>query len=205
VVIQVAVRASTPLTHAGLIGLLRASPDLTVLPEADDAAADVAVVCGSRLNQELVAMLRCAPFFARAPVVLVVAEITEPELRAALGHRVVAILPRAAATADRLTRSVRAAAESPGVMPPHAVRELRRHIERLRSDNLTPHVAEAGLTRREIDVLRLMADGLDSTEVASELRYSERTVKKVIHGVTRRLSLRNRSHAVAYAVRAGLI
>jgi DNA-binding CsgD family transcriptional regulator len=42
-------------------------------------------------------------------------------------------------------------------------------------------------------------------EIADELRYSERTVKNVIDGVTRRLELRNRSHAVAYAVRCGSI
>jgi DNA-binding NarL/FixJ family response regulator len=205
VVIQVAVRASTPLIHAGLVGLLRPRPEFRVLPEPDDAAADVAVVCGRRLTRDVVAMLRRAPFSARASAVLIVSEISEPELLVALEHRVVTILSRSAVTVDRLARSVSAAAESPGVMSPHAVRELRRHIERLRNENRPPHDAHVGLSPREIDVLRLMADGLDSHEVASELRYSERTVKKVIHGVTRRLNLRNRSHAVAYAVRAGVI
>ena len=61
------------------------------------------------------------------------------------------------------------------------------------------------LTPREIDVLRLMADGLDTNEIAGELCYSERTVKNVIYGVTHRLKLRNRSHAVAYALRTGMI
>jgi DNA-binding NarL/FixJ family response regulator len=54
-------------------------------------------------------------------------------------------------------------------------------------------------------VLRLVADGLDTTEIARRMAYSERTVKNVIHDVTTRLNLRNRSHAVAYAVREGLI
>jgi DNA-binding CsgD family transcriptional regulator len=71
---------------------------------------------------------------------------------------------------------------------------------------LQPHgLSTAGLTPREIDVLRLMADGLDTAEIASQLCYSERTVKNVIYGVTNRLKLRNRSHAVAYALRAGEI
>jgi DNA-binding NarL/FixJ family response regulator len=205
VVIHVALRAPTPLSHAGLTGFLRSRPEFDVLPEADDAAADVAVVCCNRLTQDVVAMLRRAPFSARASVVLIVSEITEAELLVALGYRVAAILPRAAVTADQLAQSVTAAAESPGVMPPHVVRELLRHIERLRQEILTPRETEAGLSPREIDVLRLMADGLDTNEVANELSYSERTVKKVIHGVTRRLNLRNRSHAVAYAVRAGII
>jgi DNA-binding NarL/FixJ family response regulator len=205
VVIRVAVRASTPLVHAGLVGLLRARPEFHVLPEPGDAAADAVVLCGHRLTRHVVAMLRRAPFSGRAPVVLIVSEISEPELLVALEHRVATILSRSAVTADRLAGSVSAAAESSGVMPPHAVGELRRHIERLRNESRPPRDAHAGLSPREVDVLRLIAEGLDSHEVASELRYSERTVKKVLHGVTRRLSLRNRSHAVAYAVRAGAI
>jgi DNA-binding NarL/FixJ family response regulator len=56
-----------------------------------------------------------------------------------------------------------------------------------------------------VEVLRLVADGLDTTEVAGRLCYSERTVKNVLHDVTTRLRLRNRTHAVAYALRHGLI
>jgi len=54
-------------------------------------------------------------------------------------------------------------------------------------------------------VLRLVADGLETSEIASRLSYSERTIKKVLHEVMTRLQLRNRSHAVAYALRNGLI
>jgi DNA-binding NarL/FixJ family response regulator len=58
---------------------------------------------------------------------------------------------------------------------------------------------------REIRVLRLVADGKDTKEIARELSYSERTVKNVLHDVTTRFQLRNRSQAVAYALREGLI
>ena len=58
---------------------------------------------------------------------------------------------------------------------------------------------------RSIDVLRLVADGLDTGEIAQRLSYSERTIKNVIHDVTSRLHLRNRSHAVAFAMRTGVI
>src|SRR5829696_6509434 len=54
---------------------------------------------------------------------------------------------------------------------------------------------------REVEVLRLVADGLDTAEIAAKLAYSQRTVKNVLHDVTNRLQLRNRSHAVAYALR----
>ena len=62
-----------------------------------------------------------------------------------------------------------------------------------------------GLTQRELHVLRLLADGCTTSEIARELCYSERTVKNSIQAFTSRLQLRNRSHAVAYAVRQGLI
>lgn len=61
------------------------------------------------------------------------------------------------------------------------------------------------LSDRETHVLRLVADGKDTQQIARELSYSERTVKNVLHDVTTRLQLKNRSHAVAYALREGLI
>jgi DNA-binding NarL/FixJ family response regulator len=63
----------------------------------------------------------------------------------------------------------------------------------------------SGLTDRETHVLRMVADGHDTAEIAQELCYSERTVKNILHDVTSRLQLKNRSHAVAFAVREGLI
>jgi len=63
----------------------------------------------------------------------------------------------------------------------------------------------AKLTTREIEVLRLLADGYDTAEIAEKMCYSERSVKHIIQGVTQRLNLRNRPHAVAYALRAGMI
>jgi DNA-binding NarL/FixJ family response regulator len=63
----------------------------------------------------------------------------------------------------------------------------------------------AVLTDREIKVLKLLADGLDTAEVGRRLFYSERTVKNIVHDVTSRLNLRNRTQAVAYALRQGLI
>lgn len=62
-----------------------------------------------------------------------------------------------------------------------------------------------GLRDREIAVLRLVAEGMDTAEIARRLAYSERTVKNILHDVTTRLELRNRSHAVAYALREGFI
>jgi DNA-binding NarL/FixJ family response regulator len=61
------------------------------------------------------------------------------------------------------------------------------------------------LTNRERDVLALVADGLSTREIAKRLSYSERTIKNILQDVTTRLSLRNRTQAVAVAVREGWI
>ena len=50
-----------------------------------------------------------------------------------------------------------------------------------------------------------LADGLDTQQIAGKLSYSERTVKNVLHGLMHRLQLRNRAHAVAFALREGYI
>jgi DNA-binding NarL/FixJ family response regulator len=77
----------------------------------------------------------------------------------------------------------------------------------LLADPVQPTIAprRSALRSREVDVLRLVAEGYDTAEIARTLSYSERTIKKVLHEMTMRLQLRNRSHAVAYALRAGLI
>jgi DNA-binding NarL/FixJ family response regulator len=100
---------------------------------------------------------------------------------------------------------VRAAAGD-GTVPPDLLGRLLEQVGRLQRQVLAPRgLTFSGLSERETDVLKLVAEGLDTAEVATKLCYSERTVKNVIHDVTTRLCLRNRTHAVAYAVRQGLI
>ncbi len=204
--VRVALQASDPLSRAGLASYLESCSDLQLVNSTARGDVDVLVMSCDRLTRDVVAVLRLSAVELAVPVVLVTGEITEGELLTAVECRVVAILPRPAVTAERLAHSVVTSARGGGIMPPNLVGELLKHIERLQREVLTPNGLNAsGLTPREIDVLRLMADGLDTNEIASELRYSERTVKNVIYGVTNRLSLRNRSHAVAYALRAGMI
>ncbi|GGK78835.1 helix-turn-helix transcriptional regulator [Mangrovihabitans endophyticus] len=203
--VRVALFASTPFGRAGLVSYLQPHPAVALLPESDESDVQVAVVCCDRLTPEVMTTIRRLAAGARTAFVLAVNEITETELLLALHYRVVQVLPRTALTADLLTRSVLDAADSNGVMPVTLCDELMRHIERLQQEVLHPQAHEAGLSPREIDILRLLADGMDTDAIAVRLCYSQRTVKNVIYGLTRRLNLRNRPHAVAYAVRTGII
>ena len=204
--VKVALQAMDPVSHAGLAALLQFRTDIVVVRSSQRNDADVLVAAAERLTPDVVAGLRRAGADVGAPIVLVCHEIAEAELMTAVECRIVGILPRSAVTSERLAHSVRAAAVGGGVMPPNLVGELLKQVERMQRDVLAPNGLNAsGLTPREIDVLRLMADGFDTNEIAGKLCYSERTVKNVIYGVTHRLKLRNRSHAVAYALRAGMI
>jgi DNA-binding NarL/FixJ family response regulator len=62
-----------------------------------------------------------------------------------------------------------------------------------------------GLSERELDVLRLVAQGLSNREIADALRLSEHTVKTHLANILDKLHLRSRAHAAAYAVQAGLV
>jgi DNA-binding NarL/FixJ family response regulator len=62
-----------------------------------------------------------------------------------------------------------------------------------------------GLSEREVEVLRLLADGAETSEIARKLTYSESTIKHVQHTLSTRSKFRNRVHAVAFALRAGVL
>jgi DNA-binding NarL/FixJ family response regulator len=68
-----------------------------------------------------------------------------------------------------------------------------------------PDVPSVRLTAREAAVLSLSADGYGNAAIARSLACSEHTVKNVIYDLMARLQVRNRAHAVARGVRAGLI
>jgi DNA-binding NarL/FixJ family response regulator len=73
------------------------------------------------------------------------------------------------------------------------------------SDSLVAAAGVGRLDGREREVLRLIADGLGTVEIAKRLNYSERTVKNILHRLLTRMNLRNRAHAVAYALGNGLL
>ncbi|MEU3628093.1 helix-turn-helix transcriptional regulator [Amycolatopsis coloradensis] len=186
--------------------LLEARASVKVIDGRARGETEVVVAAFDRLSPDAITELRGAAAAFGRPIVLVTDGIEKGGLAVAVECRVVAILPRSAATDNRVADSVRLAASGRVSQPSDLLARLAEHAERLHREILEPsEPAGAGLSSREIDVLRLMADGFGTQEIAAELSYSERTVKNVIYAVTDRLRLRNRSHAVAYAIREGVI
>ncbi|PRY39107.1 DNA-binding NarL/FixJ family response regulator [Umezawaea tangerina] len=204
--VRVLVQAGDPLTRSAISGHLDSRPNIEVVATDRHTQVDVVVVVADRMTVKVASSLRKVKASLGAPVALIAGEITRADLFTAVECNVVAVLPRGSATKERIEEAVLTAAAGGGVLPANMLGELLKQVERIQREVLSPHgLHTSGLTPREIDVLRLMSDGLDTAEIAVKLSFSERAVKRVIFGVTSRLKLRNRPHAVAYALRMGVI
>jgi DNA-binding NarL/FixJ family response regulator len=84
-----------------------------------------------------------------------------------------------------------------------ATTTVLREIETRTQTGKTPDLA--GLTRREVEVLRLVAQGLSDREIATRLVLSRHTVHRHIHSILTKLDLPSRAAAAAYAARRGLL
>jgi DNA-binding NarL/FixJ family response regulator len=203
--VRLVVRGLDHLTVIGLTTYLSARPDCTVLPEHQQKDADVVIMALDRFSSNGVELLRETATELAKPIVLIVNEVKEVELVIAVECQVMAILPRTASADDRLMQCIRSTADGGAHIPPNLLGQLLKHTERLQRELIAGGLNRGGLEMREIAVLRLMAEGQDTAEIAAELKYSERTVKNILYAVTNRLQLRNRPQAVAYAMRAGVI
>jgi len=141
-----------------------------------------------------------------AAVVVCSSRADEQDVLAAVQAGAVGYLCKDTLTPETLETGVRGASNGAGVMTPEILGNLLRGISRVSREVLEPRgLSLSWLTAREQEVLRLVAAGHPTREVAQKLCYSERTIKNVIHDVVTKLNARTRSQAVAQAVREGLI
>jgi DNA-binding NarL/FixJ family response regulator len=196
--IKVALHAPDQLSITGLSYYLDHCPELVATTWTEEGtAADVGLMAVERsVGHTAFARLRAGN---RMPVVLVADELPDVEIRAAARYGVVRILPRTALKRDELVDSVLSAATGGPQQSSHT------GIDAFEATPASLPVRGPSLQPREADVLKLLADGLETQEIATKLCYSERTVKNIISKVMHRLELRGRTQAVAYAVRAGAI
>jgi DNA-binding NarL/FixJ family response regulator len=109
-------------------------------------------------------------------------------------------------TAERLFDAVRVVANGEALLAPGVTRRLIRDFAAMRpkSDDVF-RAAITGLTPRETEVLRLVAEGLSNPEIAERLVVTEETVKTHVSRVLRKLGLRDRTQAVVMAYESGLV
>jgi DNA-binding NarL/FixJ family response regulator len=208
--VKVAVLASDPITKAGAASLLGTRAELQVLPEDSAAQADVVLVMEEHVTDRVLARVkelgRESEHLAGPDLVIVADHFRESDLMTAIECGIVAILPRRETGGAELVAAVLAAGDGTATLPPRLQGALLGQVQRMRRDVLEPNgLTLSGLAARECDVLRLVAEGFGTEEIAAKLCYSERTVKNVLYGLMTRCGLNNRAHAVAYALRAGAI
>ena len=108
---------------------------------------------------------------------------------------------------EHLVDGVRAIAAGEALLAPELTRAvIERAVARDRAASTVPiGIMPEQLTEREVEVLRLMAQGLSNDEIAEQLVIGRATVKTHVSNVLMKLSLRDRVQAVAYAYRSGLV
>ncbi|MGW8970917.1 response regulator transcription factor [Streptomyces platensis] len=228
--VTVTVHAADPLSRAGVVSHLQHQPTVELVQNqtgtavrerteqaergrakehGGEAVGTVAIMPIDRFDDLAAAELRRLVRGGEQRVVLIARDLREPELMTAVEYGVRAILWRHQATPQRLLRAVQSAARGEGDLPPDLISTLLTQVGQLRRSVATSpsvgFVPTLGMAPREVDVLRLIAEGLDTRQISEKLAYSERTVKNILHALMTRLQLHNRAHAVAYALREGYI
>jgi DNA-binding NarL/FixJ family response regulator len=204
--IDVYIAAADPVSRAGTASQLRAAPGIRVVEEGRVSISTVALVVADEVDEDAAREIRALRRQGVERIVLLVARLDDQGLLIAVEAGVCGVLRRSDATAGNIRSAIRSVANGEGTLPPDLLGRLLDQVGRLQRQVLAPRgLTFRGLTEREVSVLRLLADGKDTAEVGRELFYSERTVKNIVHDITSRLELRNRTHAVAYAIKQGLI
>jgi DNA-binding NarL/FixJ family response regulator len=109
------------------------------------------------------------------------------------------------ASIQDLMRGIQSAAMGESLISPHIASKV---LQRVRASTSSPAIAEtirSELSDREIQVLKLIANGKDNAQIAAELHISPKTVKNHISNILMKLQIDNRIQAAVYAVRSGIV
>lgn len=208
--LRVLVVDDEPLVRQGLRLILECEPDLAVVGEAGSGAEAVTLARG--LAPDVVCMdvrmpdidgIRATELVLRLPhppKVLVVTTFSSDDFVLAALRAGAAGFVLKRASAPELVAAVRAVASGDSLLYPDAVRKLALAAYR-------PPARRSGppLTRRESEVLALMAEGLSNAAVAERLVLGTETVRTHVAALLRKLGARDRTQAVVLAYEAGLV
>lgn len=182
--IAVAVVEEREILRLGLMASLQEDARLQVVALAGEAVAegvDIAVVSGSAAVRDA---FPC-------PIVVCSDHLGEPD-PASSGNTIAGVLHQRTLTSAQLRATVHA-----------AVAGLHVHVEASAAGQSRPR--QPPLDPRARHVLEFLAEGLNTREIAGQMNYSERTIKKLITDLEHRFAARNRAQIVAQAIRRGLI
>jgi DNA-binding NarL/FixJ family response regulator len=126
-------------------------------------------------------------------------EVLDAVLAGACGYLV------KSATTQEIVTGIRAATRGDALLSPSIAARLLDRVREAPLDRPPADAGQAELTARELDVLRLLANGMDNAEIGQALLISSSTVKNHISSILLKLQIENRIQAAVYAVRAGIV
>ena len=105
-------------------------------------------------------------------------------------------------SAEELAAAVRKAALGEAVLHPRVAARVIKELQGKRGEVLNPFTE---LSERELEVLKLIADGMSNAEMAAKLVLSEKTIKGHVSNILSKLHLADRTQAAVYAWREGVV
>lgn len=204
---RVLIAASSAVVRAGLESLLATVPSFQVVgslsiemaaAQLGDLEPDVLLLDLESLSDESMSLAIESEMVPVGPARII---LTDPENFAVIDHSGVrAILPRDASS-SKIVAAVQAAATGLIALHPDAFDYLQSRIR----SGLEVASSDPILSPREIEILRMIAEGLGNKEIASKLSISDHTVKFHISSIFTKLGAANRAEAVTIGIRQGLI
>ena len=202
------------LFRRGLTMLLAAEPDIEVVGEAGDGQAGVALAESAAPDVVLldVRMPRLSGIEAcqaikelvpTAKLIMLTVSDEEADLYEAVKSGASGYLLKDSSI-EQVAQAVRVVADGQSLISPSMAVKLIDEFKALSRPN--PQGAGAlRITDRELQVLRLVATGMNNRDIAAELFISENTVKNHVRNILEKLQLHSRMEAVMYAVREKLL
>lgn len=201
--IRVLLADDHPVVREGLRALISRRSDMTVIAEASDGAEAVRLFNGHRPDVALIdlrmpgmdgvdAIKAIRQQFPAARIIVLTTFDGDEDIYRALRAGAKAYLLKDAAR-EELLDSVRRVCKGETYLPSGVAAKLAERV------------AAPQLTARELDVLRLISAGKSNKEVGSVLLVTEGTVKAHVNNILRKLSVRGRTEAVAFAIKRGII
>lgn len=212
--IQILIADDHTLFRRGLMRILAEYDDLSVVGEARDG--EEAVTLAQQFKPDVVLMdvgmpeilgpeatRRIGAACPETHIIMLTVSDKEEDLFASIKAGARGYLLKNARTAELVDAIRRVHAGEAMIAPAMAVRLLDEFGAPSEKQEEPP--PPDTLTEREIDVLRLVAQGLGNKEIAAELDLSIHTVKTHLRHILDKLHLRSRAHAAAYAVQLGVV
>jgi DNA-binding NarL/FixJ family response regulator len=109
------------------------------------------------------------------------------------------------ASIQELMRGINSAAIGESLISPHIAGKVLQRVRAATPSAVDAETIRSELSDREIEVLKLIANGKDNALIAAELHISPKTVKNHISNILMKLQIENRIQAAVYAVRSGIV